>query len=103
MERFKHPFSKEEIQKCISVNDIMPAYNELDNSFKHGNTKWNEATNTWFFKCIKKSQFTPKEGIDIDCAFMHLGAIMSSYEPKHEHKEAGVAFLMSLWFDDVKL
>jgi hypothetical protein len=25
---------------------------------------------------------------------------MGSYQPKHEHKEAAVAFLFNEWFDD---
>jgi hypothetical protein len=32
----------------------------------------------------------------------HLKAIMGSFQPKHEHKTAGVAYLMSLWFEAVQ-
>ena len=32
---------------------------------------------------------------------MHLKSILQSFKPKHERKEAGVAYLMSLWFDDI--
>jgi hypothetical protein len=40
-----------------------------------------------------------KEGIDRSVAMRHLKCIMSSWEPQHEHKTAGVAYLMSLWFE----
>lgn len=35
--------------------------------------------------------------IDLFCG-LELGE--SSFEPKHEHKEAGVAYLASRWLDD---
>ena len=38
---------------------------------------------------------------DTNKAIRHLKAILVSYDPKHEHKEAGVAFLLSEWFEDV--
>lgn len=31
----------------------------------------------------------------------HISACLGSYEPKHEHKIAGVAYLLSLWFEPV--
>lgn len=34
-------------------------------------------------------------------AFAHLGTLLRSYEPKHQHKEAAVAWLASLWFERV--
>jgi hypothetical protein len=42
-----------------------------------------------------------KEGVDGNLAFRHLSAIQRSFTPKHEHKEAAVAYLASLWFEDV--
>ena len=42
-----------------------------------------------------------KQGISLSLALRHLGACLSSWEPKHEHKTAGVAYLMSLWFEDL--
>ena len=43
----------------------------------------------------------PKEGVDTKKALRHVKAVLGSWEPKHEHKEAGVAFLLNEWFDDV--
>lgn len=96
--KFEKPFTKEQIENFKSVKDIMPPYDELDKNFKYGKTIWNEAVSDWFFSGVKKSQFVENTGIDKEAAFMHLRAIISSWEPKHEHKEAGAAYLMSLWF-----
>lgn len=40
----------------------------------------------------------PVEGIDPEVAWRHLIAITSSYAPKHQHKEAALAFLTHHWF-----
>jgi len=52
------------------------------------------------FSGLKKSEVPPvKEGIDVNMALRHLHAIQGSFEPKHEYKEAAVAYLASLWFE----
>ena len=57
----------------------------------------------WFFSGLpKETRFVPKTGIDEAAAKAHLRAILASFEPKHEHKEAGCAYLLSKWFEDVR-
>jgi hypothetical protein len=38
-----------------------------------------------------------KEGIDPELANRHLNAILRSFEPTHEHKITGVAYLLKCW------
>ena len=65
--------------------------------------KWIDFQRTWFFNGLPKDvKFTLRDGIDGDKALRHLGMIQGSFAPKHEHKEAAVAYLASLWFKDVK-
>jgi len=45
------------------------------------------------------SHLKSKPGIDRKAAIRHIKAIMASYAPKHEHKEAGCAYLFALWFE----
>ncbi len=82
---------------------LMPATEAIPAEFKDRNsqTKWNRLFADWFYFGLDKATFTPKAGIDKSAALGHISAIMGSFEPKHEHKEAAVAFLFSLWFDDV--
>lgn len=79
---------------------LLPLYTQIPDEFKRGGGKWNKLASTWFFRGIKNVVWTPKPGIDEGMALRHIKAILSSWEPKHEHKEAGVAYLLSLWFDD---
>ena len=81
---------------------LLPPYESVPAEFKGHNGKWNNLVSTWFFQGLKNAVWTPKPGIDKDKALRHIKAILGSWEPKHEHKEAGVAYLLSLWFDDVK-
>jgi hypothetical protein len=40
--------------------------------------------------------------MEAQAAMRHVQYCMRSFEPKHEHKEAGCAYLLSLWFDDIE-
>lgn len=83
------------------IKHLMPPYADIPEEFKqHLDTKWNRLQSDWFYRGITKLEVTPKPGVNKDKALRHLAAIQGSYEPKHEHKEAAVAFLMSEWFED---
>ena len=85
------------------VERLMPPYNEIPKEFKNWNneTSWNKLTGRWFFEGLNDVKWDAKPGIDPAVALRHIKTIMRSYEPKHEHKEAAVAYLMSLWFKRV--
>jgi hypothetical protein len=80
---------------------LMPAMAKIPSEFHHGSNKWNKFMSDWFYRGLKNLNVTPKKGIDEKAALRHLAAILKSWEPKHEHKEAAVAYLASLWFEDV--
>jgi hypothetical protein len=84
-----------------SVSHLMPSQSEIPADFHryHGN-RWLQFQSDWFFKGIKLSGLRAKDGIDLRAALRHLGAIQGSFEPKHEHKTAAVAYLASRWLDD---
>jgi hypothetical protein len=92
----------------ISDNDVAfgttkllpkPAEVPEDMSFL-SDSKWNNLFKDLFFCGLSELSITPKEGIDTDMALKCIKAHMSSWEPKHEEKEAGVAYMMSILFED---
>ena len=85
-------------------NIPLPAWEDIPEEFKQFNgTPFNKVVNTLFFNGGRLSDFlTPKEGVDLRRASRAIKACLSSWEPKHEHKEAGVAFMFSEWFDLVE-
>lgn len=86
-----------------SVKNMIPLYEDIPEEFKSMNNKWSRIVSYWFFNGLSKNvEFHPKEGVDPEKAFNHIIYVMKSWEPKHEHKTAGVAFLLNEWFEDVK-
>ena len=63
---------------------------------------WKTLVSDWFYSKIEIKEMKPKEGVDPRKAMRHISAIMRSFEPKHEHKEAAVAYLLNEWFDSVE-
>lgn len=81
----------------------MPAWDEIPAEFQEGLTEWNKAADRIFYGSMEVIELEPKEGIDPYKAGRHIMAIMRSYAPKHEHKIAACAYLMSKYFDCVKI
>lgn len=86
----------------MSFKGFLPPYEEIPLEFRRGHTDWNRLFSDWFFFGLASLDMEPKEGIDVKKAMRHIKTIMGSFEPKHEHKEAGVAYLLSEWFTDPK-
>lgn len=95
------------------VGELMPAMKDIPEEFKNPNAgvygtktsadKWCKFQSEWFFKGLNpKDKLVPVDGIDPALAIRHLATIQGSWEPKHEHKMAAVAYLASLWFKDWK-
>lgn len=84
-----------------SIRGMMPEYKDIPREFTNGGTKWNELVSAMFFLGLKKLELKPRPGVDKDKAMRHIKYILGSWEPKHEHKEAGAAFLFNEWFEDV--
>ncbi len=83
------------------VTSLMPDMADIPEDINTGRSKWCRVTSDWFFCGLRDVKWTPKKGIDQTKALRHIGAILGSYEPKHEDKEAVVAYLLSQWFEDV--
>jgi len=85
-----------------AVKHLMPRWEEIPAEFKeYRGTKWNGVFNDWFYHGAKNVKYKPKPGVDTAKAMRHVRAVMGSFEPKHEHKEAAVAYLLSQWFEDI--
>lgn len=87
----------------------LPKYDEIPQEFKgYGGNAYVRAVSHWFFRGGEKSdngvtidgkRFVARAGVDANKALGAIKAILASWEPKHEHKTAGAAFLLSEWFE----
>lgn len=88
-----------------SVKGLMPEYKDIPKEFNSysGSKGWsNQLFADWFYSGLTKLELVPREGIDKDKALRHIRAIMRSFEPKHEHKEATCSYLLDKWFESGK-
>jgi hypothetical protein len=80
---------------------LMPPYEEIPEEFKQfPGGKWNKLFSDWFYCGLTRLDLQPREGVDENKALRHIKAVMASFQPSHEHKEAAVAFLFNEWFSD---
>jgi len=81
-----------------TVRDLMPAYQDIPEEYKHDDHPAVKFQSRWFFGGLKAAEIPQaKAGIDREMALRHLRCIHGSYEPKHEHKMAAVAYLADKW------
>lgn len=85
--------------------DYMPAYEDIPEDFREGTGEaipWIEFQRTWFYRGLSHYfSFSPTDGVNAGKAWRQLNSIARSYAPKHEHKEAAIAYLASLWMSDL--
>jgi hypothetical protein len=84
-----------------NVYDKMPEWQVIDRGVLN-KTKFVKFIEDWFFSGVNVLKALPKDGINKDEALGHIAGIMRSWQPKHEHKTYGCAYLMALWFDDIQ-
>lgn len=87
----------------------MPKYEAIPDEFKrHNGNAYCKAVSSWFFSGAKGAPggieidgvtFKAKDGVDAPKALAAIRAVLGSFEPKHEHKEAACAYMLSEWFD----
>ncbi len=102
-----------DVDEAFGNIDHMPAYDTLPVEFKrHNGNAYCKAVSYWFFAGAKREGdrlivdgvvFAPKEGVDSTKALSAIRVVLGSFAPKHEHKEAACAFMLSEWFDVVAL
>lgn len=81
--------------------DHLPKMEDIPEEFK-GSNEFVRISQKWFFSglnSLSDEGLTPKKGVDLREAMLALRACLTSMELSHEHKHAGVAYLLSEWFD----
>lgn len=84
---------------------FLPPMSEIPEEFKH-HTPWGRQAAMWFYQGPDKAwlaRIQPREGIDGTDALKAIQALLGSFEPKHEHKMAGAAYLLASWFTDPEM
>lgn len=86
----------------------LPKFESLPEVFRRDSHPACRAIGDWFSSGAKsfpngikigKRTFTAKPGVDSSKALAAIRSVLGSFEPKHEHKIAGCAFMLNEWFD----
>ena len=95
------------------IGSLSPDPGDIPDEFWDDNNEWSRLASRWFFKGLPvDAGFAPSKTLltlpgeaesAVGAAIKHLGTILGSYQPKHEHKMAATAFLFSQWFDYIDL
>lgn len=81
----------------MDIGKYLPPVSDIPDEFRRGSNYWCQLVSKLFFDGGQLPDTKP--GIDRSAALLHFRAVLGSFAPKHEHKEAGCAYLLSLWCD----
>lgn len=85
------------------IMHMLPPWALVDND-EVRYSEWENFANHWFSLGIPAdAQFWLKDGIDGEAMVRHVRAVQGSFQPKHQHKAGGLAFLFSHWFRGVRI
>lgn len=104
-DRFATPRLTNDLENAFGprrIHDFLPTREEIPEEFYRGYNQWAKVISGWFFEGLdKNTELDPKPGIDPAQALKHISVCLRSFEPAHEDKTAGCAYLMSKWFNRV--
>lgn len=84
------------------IGTLLPNFDAIPDEFKSLHGPWATLISRWFAGVLPDDiGFHPKPGINAAQAWKHISTCLASYEPKHEHKIAGCAYLASCFFEKV--
>ncbi len=88
-----------------NIKSFIPEMQDIPDEFKNFhdiNHKWLKLFDNMFFHGIEIIEVKHKAGIDPITAFRHIKAVLNAFSIQHEHKRAGIAYLLSEWFDNIE-
>ena len=89
---------------ATNLDDLLPPLNEIPAEYKDDDHPMVKLFSRWFFSGLPKgTRFVSRPGVDHDTALRQIRTCMSSWNPQHEHKMAGVAYLLALFFESISV
>jgi len=80
------------------IPNLLPPAKELPLEFvDESYNLWKEIASSFIYGTELKQDLRILPSLDSKTAQRHIQSIVGSFEPKHEYKEAAVAFLLSKW------
>jgi len=84
------------------IDKFLPPYDYIPNVFKDESHPFHKLARKIFYRGLGAgSILSPREGIDQEKALRQIQACLGSFQPAHQHKEAGVAYLLNNFFSRI--
>lgn len=87
------------------IGTLLPEWKEIPEDFQRERgeaKKWTVIIDDWFFSGARNIQIVFKPGISQKLVMQNIRIILQDWDPSHEHKTAGAAWLLSLWTDKIE-
>lgn len=85
-----------DIEVAFGSTKYLPKMEDIPEEFFKRRNVYVQLFNDIFFKGVSELNYEPIEGFDRATINRLISSHAGSFDPKHEHKEAGVAYMMSL-------
>lgn len=81
-----------------TVRELLPPADQIPDDYP-GRDFWLRFAERWWAGTLPEGiEMRAHDGVDAQTAGRHLTAILRSFEPRHEHKISGAAWLACRWF-----
>lgn len=84
-----------DLEAAFSTMRLLPAWEEIPEGFRRGNRYTELAAAIFYGWELPKGGIEMKEGFDPQALNRAVRAHLQSFGPKHEHKIAGVGFMIA--------
>lgn len=85
-----------DVEMAFSTDRLLPPWDEIPNEFRRGNQYTRLAEAIFYGTAMPDNDIALKPGFTADALNRTVRAHLTSFGPKHEHKIAGVGYLISL-------
>ena len=105
MEQWRTPRPVSDVDFAFPATVIgryIPDWGQLPKPFQQFTSGYEKLA---YHACFHSVELRPEaliERIEADMASRQLSAVARSFEPRHEHKQAALAFLLSLWLREAQ-
>lgn len=82
-------------ERAFSTERLLPAWEDIPEDFKRGNLYTRVASALFYEQELPDCEIEMKEGFDPQTLWRAVGAHLGSFGPKHDHKIAGVGFMIA--------
>lgn len=84
-----------DVELAFSTERLLPVWNDIPEEFKRGNLYTKLASAIFYGSELPECEIEMKEGFDPSALNRAVRAHLKSFGPKHEHKIAGVGFMVA--------